>query len=118
MITPTFAQQLTLDCATGQTTGSCEAAITAFCSTITNQVIPPGASTQRCFTTAAGSKCDFRARNTDPVNSHNATVQDCESALSIVSLVCAEGGSGQLTGDAFQFFGLPNPGACRNECGN
>ncbi|KAF8163903.1 hypothetical protein K438DRAFT_1858467 [Mycena galopus ATCC 62051] len=119
VITPALGQQLGLDCTTGQTTGSCgQTFFTTFCSSVQNQVIPPSGSTQRCFTTGSGLKCDFRARNTDPVNSHNVTAQDCETALNVVNLVCAEGGSAQFTGGPFQFFGLPNTGVCKNECGN
>ncbi|KAJ7347565.1 hypothetical protein DFH08DRAFT_161953 [Mycena albidolilacea] len=119
MITPALGQQLTFDCTTGQTAGSCgQTFFTTFCSSIANQVIPPGGSTQRCFTAGSGLKCDFRARNTDPVNSRNVTTQDCETALNVVNLVCAQGGSAQFIGKEFQFFGLPNEGVCRNECGN
>ncbi|KAJ7884110.1 hypothetical protein B0H14DRAFT_2700855, partial [Mycena olivaceomarginata] len=105
MITPTLGQQLT------------QTFFTTFCSSIANQVIPPGGSTQRCFTAGSGLKCDFRARNTDPVNSRNVTTQDCETALNVVNLVCAQPRRAvphSFIGREFQFFGLPNEG-CMQE---
>ncbi|KAJ7786879.1 hypothetical protein B0H14DRAFT_2629998 [Mycena olivaceomarginata] len=138
VITPALGQALTLACTTGQTTGSCKSLITQFCSTITAQIVGLVISDAKSYPARrldpallhdgvglevfvfdiSDSPLRSEARNTDPVNSNKVAAQDCESALSIVSLVCAEGGSGQLTGGAFQFFGLPNTGVCREECGD
>ncbi|KAJ7080243.1 hypothetical protein C8R44DRAFT_862905 [Mycena epipterygia] len=117
VITPSLGQLQTV-CNPGGTVGSCAAYITTFCTSIENEVIPPGGSAGRCFPTPTESlKCDFTTINTHTVN-NSINVPNCQSALTSVDQECSMGGWGQFSGAAFQFFGDPNTGACGGVCGN
>ncbi|KAJ7328429.1 hypothetical protein DFH08DRAFT_1084516 [Mycena albidolilacea] len=117
LITPSLGQLNTV-CNPGGTMGSCADFITTFCTSIASEVIGPGDSAQRCFTTSTPTlKCDFTALNTHNVSS-GISVTNCENALQSVNATCPLGGWGQVSGAPFRFFGDPNTGPCRGSCGN
>ncbi|KAJ7814531.1 hypothetical protein B0H14DRAFT_3149421, partial [Mycena olivaceomarginata] len=96
----------------------CGSFITTFCTSVASEVIGPGDSAQRCFTTSTPTlKGDFTGLNTHNVSS-GINVTNCENALESVNATCSLGGWGQVSGAPFRFFGDPNTGPCRGSCGN
>ncbi|KAJ6563350.1 hypothetical protein DFH09DRAFT_1364145 [Mycena vulgaris] len=117
LTTPSLGQLNTV-CNPDGTMGSCADFITTFCTSIASELIAPGDSAQRCFTTSTPTlKCDFTALNTHTV-SNSISVTNCENALKSVNATCSLGGWGQVSGASFQFFGDPNTGVCGPVCGN
>ncbi|KAJ7473576.1 hypothetical protein B0H11DRAFT_2282462 [Mycena galericulata] len=129
LVTPSLGQ-LNQFCWTAQggTVGNCSSFISTFCTSIAGEVIPVGGSTARCFPapTAANAnlQCDFTARNAGTVDD-NINIVTCETQLTAIAAQCAEGGGGQPSGQAFQFWGDPNTndeapetGVCERAHGN
>ncbi|KAJ6589721.1 hypothetical protein B0H19DRAFT_1058702 [Mycena capillaripes] len=140
VIIPALGQQLGLDCTTGQTPGSCgQSFFTTFCSSVANQVVGLVIPDAKSRTDGYWTPGVDPARRLNPTLLHRGVglemfvvaiydtplarildygpaahceLQDCETALNVVSLVCAEGGSAQFAGGAFQFFGRSNTGPC------